>query len=84
MPSWCESLNNHRTGNCKLAVTPIRLNNETITSDYAYWHDIWVDAHLTLLACVDRPENAGGYHHTGVKAHSRLSKYDIEMGTYPS
>ena len=55
-------------GNCKLAMTAIRLRNETITSDYASWHAIWVQAHSTLLQCVYPPDRIGGYHHTGTKA----------------
>ena len=59
---------NHGIGNCKLAMTAIRLRNETITSDTAYWQDIWLDAYSTLAQCVDFPLSIGGYHHVGTRA----------------
>lgn len=59
---------NHRTGNCHVAITPIRLLNETITCDSAYWHDIWLNAQSTLSHCVDLPRSIGGYHHIGARA----------------
>ena len=55
-------------GDCKMVITAIRLRNETITSDYASWQAIWVQAHSTLLECVLPPHGVGGYHHTGPKA----------------
>lgn len=57
-------------GNCNLAITAIRLRNETITSDYASWQAIWVQAHSALLQCVLPPQNLGGYNHAG--PHARL------------
>ena len=49
-------------------MTAILLDNGTITSDTAYWHDIWVNAYSTLSECVDFPYGVGGYHHIGVEA----------------
>ena len=56
-----------RADNCKMAITAIRLLNETITSDYARWHDVWLNAHSMLLDCVEFPVGTGGYHHVGTK-----------------
>ena len=59
-------------------MTAIRLHNETITSDSAYWHDIWMNALSTLEECVDssQGQGMGGYHHTGMKA--RRNRPEIE------
>lgn len=50
-------------GHCKVAMTSIRLLNETTTSDSAYWPDIWLNANSVLTRCVDL--GIGGYHHVG-------------------
>ncbi|KAM0806093.1 hypothetical protein BDR22DRAFT_827708 [Usnea florida] len=54
-------------GTCRAALTAIRLQNDTITSDSAYWHDIWTNGLSTLNGCVDssQGQGMGGYHHTG-------------------
>ena len=59
---------NHCIGNCRAAITAIRLHNDTITSDSARWHDVWLNAHSTLINCVELPQGIGGYHHIGAKA----------------
>lgn len=64
---------NHGTGHCKVAMTSIRLLNETTTSDSAYWPDIWLNANSVLTRCVDL--GIGGYHHVGTKNLRRLSYY---------
>lgn len=54
-------------GTCRAALTAIRLQNDTITSDSAYWHDIWTSGFSTLQGCVDssQGQGMGGYHHAG-------------------
>lgn len=47
-----------------MSLTPIQLKNDTITSDAAYWADIWLRVHATVLECVAHPRQLGG--HTSV------------------
>lgn len=54
-------------------MTSILLRNATITSDSAYWHDVWLNAYSTLAHCVDLPRGMGGYHHVGTKALGSVS-----------
>ncbi len=52
-------------GHCYMSLTPIRMPNGSVTSDTAYWDDIWLGSHKAVTECVSRPLQVGGYIHVG-------------------
>ena len=48
-----------------MSLTAIKLPNGTVTNDVARWDDIWLASHKTVLECIDKPTQEGGYIHVG-------------------
>lgn len=68
-----------------MSLTPILLSNGSVTSDTAYWQDIWLGSHKTVIYCVTDPVYSGGHIYVGSRGlliltfYEPRSKHDMEV-----